>query len=339
MPAVPALFGQFEEKKLQSFINLTAGNEYITNYGSRIISKLSPYYRPNGYHSGSVWPLFTGWHALAAWKANRPETAQPLTFANLMIYNDWGFGYNEEVLNGDVYKPSGVCRHQCWSETMALQPMVEGMLGFQPDAPHHALSMTPNLPANWNFLEIQNIRCGKASLNAIMHKKADFITWTFTPTEGSVNVNFRPVFNHGATVSRISINGKSIPFEIKAFGKDGVYPDISFSLNEKTEIRIEYLPGFAILTPNPDLKPGAEPEGLRIIDSQADIKAATFFIETEIPQKSRHYLIVEVPDEKSYHVENAEVVKKEGKILTLSIESPHETAPFIRKIVKVYRSK
>ncbi len=339
MPAVPSLFGQFEEKKLQSFINLTAGNEYTTNYGSRIISKLSPYYRPNGYHSGSVWPLFTGWHALAAWKANRPETAQPLTFANLMIYNDWGFGYSEEVLNGDVYKSSGVCRHQCWSETMALQPVIEGMLGFQPDAPHQALTITPNLPANWNFIEIQNLRCGNASININMQKNEASISWTFIPSQGSVNINFRPVFNYGATVGRITVNGKTIPFEIKAFGKNGRYPDISFSLNEKTEIRIEYLPGFAILTPNPDLKPGAAPEGLRIIDAQADMKAATFVIETEIPQNSRHTLLVEVPDEVNYKVENAEIVNREGKILTLSIESFHETSPFIRKMIKVYRSK
>jgi glycogen debranching enzyme len=338
LPSIPALFNQMEETQLQSFINLTAGNEYITNYGSRIISKLSQAYRPNGYHAGSVWPLFTGWHALAAWRAGRAEVALPLTYANLMIYNDWGFGYNEEVLNGDIYKPSGVCRHQCWSETMALQPVVEGMLGFQPDAPCRTLTFAPNIPGQWDFLQIENLRCGNDFINVSMQKKSNSVSWSFLPKEGEVKVNFRPIFNFGETPTRILLNGNEISFTVFPSGPNGIYPDIEFFLNKKTDIVIEYQPGFTILTPLLDLNPGDKPEGLRILGINADMENKALQIEVQAPANSQYTLNVMLPGDETYVVENAEAFQ-EGKSLTLKINTEKEDTLFIRKTIKVLRRK
>lgn len=337
MPSVPALFGQIEDDKLQSFITLTAGNEYTTNYGSRILSRLSPEYRPNGYHSGSVWPLFTGWHALAAWKAGRMETALPLTWANLMIYNDWGFGYNEEVLNGNTYKPSGVCRHQCWSETMAMQPVVEGMLGYQPDALGKSLILKPNLPAQWDSLKINNLRCGEALLDVSMQKSEKRITWTFTPRLGSTTIHFRPVFRHGATLQKIYLNGRPVAYQTIPFGKDGAYPDISFTASGKTEIVMDYNPGFDVVFHNTDLQPGAAPEGLRIIQAVARQNVSEFLIEVELPAHATYDLQVIVPDESPYRVENAEMLSRIGKTVTLRVKAEPSDAPFVKKTILLTR--
>lgn len=333
MPSVPALFGHLEAPKLQSFITLTSGNEYITHYGSRILSYLSPEYRPNGYHSGSVWPLFTGWHALAAWKARRLETALPLTWANLMIYNDWGFGYNEEVLNGNVYKPSGVCRHQCWSETMALQPVVEGMLGYQPDAPHHTIFLSPNVPVQWDSLKVANLRCGKAVFDVTMVKRENQITWTFNPREGNPTIHFRPVFRHGASLHWVYLNSRPVAYESIPFGTDSFCPDISFTLTGSTEIRFEYQPGFDLVFTNPDLQPGAAPEGLRIIQACARQNASEFFIEAELPANATYDLQMVVPDESPYQIANAVIVSKMGKNYTLRIKADPSETPFVKKTI------
>ena len=83
---------------------------------------------------------------------------------NLLIYQHWGLGFVEEVLNGEVYEPSGVCNHQCWSETMVLQPAIEGMLGFRPDAANHRIELSPAFPADWDNVSVRNLKTGNESL-------------------------------------------------------------------------------------------------------------------------------------------------------------------------------
>ena len=46
---------------------------FAAPWGVRLVSSSSRIYNPEGYHYGSIWPLFTGWASLAAYAAGLPE--------------------------------------------------------------------------------------------------------------------------------------------------------------------------------------------------------------------------------------------------------------------------
>ena len=64
------------------------------------------------------------------------------------------------------------CFHQAWTGSHGfIYPLVEGMLGLRPDAPHHALTLDPHLPAPWPSLALRRIRMGEGWLDVECEQK------------------------------------------------------------------------------------------------------------------------------------------------------------------------
>lgn len=331
MPSVPGLFGHLKSDGLCSFLDLTAGNEYITEYGSRILSCLSPHYRPNGYHSGSVWPLFTGWHALSAWKGSRPEMAFSLTMGNMMIYRHWGYGYIEEVLHGAAYKPAGVCRHQCWSATMALQPLVEGMLGFTPEATRKRINLNPWFPPQWAHFAARNLKCGAALIHFSMEKTDTRIVYRFTSEAPYPNeIQFGPYLPAGTLVKKVIMNGSIVIPEVRTHAAY-TQVQLGFTPTGRDIIEVEFKPGFAVI-PQPRLPaPGDAPEGFRILSARYDNQG--YHIETEGPAGTTAILEIAVPKTKKYKLEGATFIECRDRILKCRISFPDDEGQFVRKRV------
>ena len=68
LPSVPLLFGLVQPAKASPVLERWSSNRFSTNWGVRIIGDDSPWFKPTGYHYGSVWPLFTGWTSLAEYR-------------------------------------------------------------------------------------------------------------------------------------------------------------------------------------------------------------------------------------------------------------------------------
>ena len=181
LPAVPLLFHLADADKARPVLQQLASNQFSTNWGTRIIREDSPFFKPSGYHYGSVWPLFTGWTSLAEYAYGNFEQGFTHLMGNLGIYKHWGLGFVEEVMNGSVYEPSGVCAHQCWSETMVLEPAIEGMLGLKVNMQENKISLDPHFPANWDSATIRNIRMGEAFFDFHMQKGKESYIYTFVP--------------------------------------------------------------------------------------------------------------------------------------------------------------
>lgn len=159
----------FEESKRQ--VVPYATNDFSTDWGVRIIGKSSGIYNPNGYHEGTVWPLFTGWVSLAEFKTGASLSGFSHLFSNLINAKHFAKGYISEVYHGEAYRPSGICPHQAWSESMVIQPLVEGMLGFAADAPHNSVSLSPQFPWNINKLIARNFKVGDVSVNLSFERR------------------------------------------------------------------------------------------------------------------------------------------------------------------------
>ncbi|HEX6512210.1 MAG TPA: GH116 family glycosyl hydrolase [Chloroflexota bacterium] len=164
-PAVAALFGLLDPDLTDRFFEGLASPRFTTPWGVRYIPRDHPAYNPRGYHHGAAWPLFTGWAAAAEYAYGRPEAALAHVRSSLALVRKRSFGVIDEVLNGDEEKPEGVCFHQLWSHAMTVMPIVHGLLGIQPDAVAGKLTLRPQLPPEWDYVRVRDLRVGPRSVS------------------------------------------------------------------------------------------------------------------------------------------------------------------------------
>jgi hypothetical protein len=157
-----------------------------------------------------VWPLFTGWTSLAEFRYNRPDQGYKHLMNNLSLYKHWSAGYVPEVLHGERFEPAGVCMHQAWSESMVLQPILEGMLGLQFDSLKNELQLRPYFPSQWKFVRVRNIRLGNKLIHFSMRRTAAKTVFRLrSESTKRVAVQFQPMFPIGTEMHGIRIGRKT----------------------------------------------------------------------------------------------------------------------------------
>jgi hypothetical protein len=151
-------------------------------------------------------------------------------------FRHWSAGSIEETLNGDVYKPNGVCSHQAWSETMVLQPAIEGMLGMKPDAMQNRLQLSPAFPWGWNYYTVKNIRMKDELFHLDMKRERGRTIFTINATAPAA-LDFRPAFPLHTTIAAVRVNGQNTAFDV-INKPDGIQLFLAVPL-KKGENRIE----------------------------------------------------------------------------------------------------
>lgn len=158
LPAVALWFKTLSAEHAQTEIDHLGSAALATDWGTRIITNQSQLYDPLSYHHGSVWPLFTGWASMAAYAYERAHVGYQALMANALLTYQNDQGYVTELLSGDFNAPFGrSSHHQIWSEAMIITPTVRGLLGLTWQDGGRVLRFTPQLPANWDNLEVNNI--------------------------------------------------------------------------------------------------------------------------------------------------------------------------------------
>lgn len=146
------------------------GPALATDWGTRAISTATSFYDPISYHMGSVWPLFTGWNAMAQYNADRPAAAWLTLQQNLRLTWLQDPGTVTELLSGAFYQPLGrSSTHQLWSSAMTLAPAIRGLFGIHISRPAY-IDIAPHLPITWDHAEVSNVRNG-ATLYRVTYKR------------------------------------------------------------------------------------------------------------------------------------------------------------------------
>jgi len=279
LPAVPFYFRMTDRDKTRICLKQFASNAFTTDWGVRIIREDSPMFRPTGYHYGSVWPLFTGWASLAEYNNGNFIQGYTHLMNNLNIYQSWGLGFIEEVLNGAAYQPSGVCPHQCWSETMVLQPAIEGLLGLEIHAPERKIILAPHLPAAWDSLQVKNIRMEQQKMGFTYRRTELDHAWEFALDTGkAVELEFMPSFPPGTRFTNVTLNGEEVPFT-SFTDETSVTLFVRIALKKLSRLNVSATGGISVLPIVADPKAGYGPEGLRIISTKMSGK--TYSVELE----------------------------------------------------------
>lgn len=134
---------------------------FSTDWGVRAVAEDERVYDPISYHQGSVWPLFTGWAAMAEYRAGKPIAGYTALMRNVDLTWQQDPGFVTEVISGRFFQPLGrSSSHQLWSSAMTFSPALRGLFGIEADALHRGLQIHPQLPAEWSAVEIDNVRVG-----------------------------------------------------------------------------------------------------------------------------------------------------------------------------------
>jgi hypothetical protein len=171
-PAVAWWDGTLKIPNAEPMLERWASPEFSTDWGLRDVSSSEAIYDPISYHQGSVWPLYTGWAALAEYRAGRPFAG----FAHLMQNADMTFtqdlGAVTELLSGDFFQPFGrSSSHQLWSSAMVLTPAIRGLFGVEADALRRTIKLKPQLPAAWDHATLHNVSIGSETVDLTFRKQ------------------------------------------------------------------------------------------------------------------------------------------------------------------------
>lgn len=333
LPSVPIYFEIVDTNKAIKVIDNFAYNSFTTNWGVRILKDSSPLFNPNGYHYGSVWPLFTGWAALSEYKYGNYVQGFTHIMNNLRIYKFWAKGFIEEVLNGEKYKPSGVCSHQCWSETMVLQPIIEGMLGLKTDAINNSITFSPYFLPNWDSIVIKNIKIGQHKLNFKMIKNEFDTKYYFHHSgDSKLNINFSPIFSFGTYFENIFYNGKPIKLN-KTSLRNGETIMINFEIDKEAEIEIKAKGGISVLPYIQRVKPNYDAKGFRFLKSS--LNENNYIIEVEGIPNTEEVFEVYSPNPIIKSVDNGSVISYKNNIYSIKVTFEKSKKKYLIKNIKL----
>ena len=125
----------------------------------RDVANNEKFYDGMSYHQGSVWPLFTGWAAMAEYRGGQPLAGYQLLMENANLTRAQDLGAVTELLSGDFFVPFGrSTSHQLWSSAMVITPILRGMFGISIDAQEKTITVNPRLPAGWDHAAVMNLR-------------------------------------------------------------------------------------------------------------------------------------------------------------------------------------
>ena len=158
-----------------------AGHALNTDWGLRDVSNEEKIYDGMSYHQGSVWPLFTGWAALAEYRGNQPLAGYQMLMENVNLTKAQDLGAVTELLSGDFNVPFGrSTSHQLWSSAMVITPILRGLFGITIDATTKTITANPHLPAGWDHAEIKNLPLSGGAESLSINSKGDAVEMDLT---------------------------------------------------------------------------------------------------------------------------------------------------------------
>jgi hypothetical protein len=285
LPAVPLWFGVADAERAQLEIDHLGSAALATDWGQRILSNRSALYDPLSYHYGSVWPLFTGWAAMAAYRYGRPHVGYQAVIANARLTSHNALGYVTELLSGDFATAFGrSSHHQVWSEAMVVTPIIRGLLGIEASDGGRILQFAPNLPINWDHVAVRSVPAGAARYDITLDRTIGRASVRFVRHEANRvapgrRFSVAPAFPLDARIRSVSINGRAGRFAVTR-GVEIQRVDVPVQeVSTNTEVTFTYDEGSDVYVDSREIVAGQTSDGLRVLRSHAEAPTLRLLLE------------------------------------------------------------
>ncbi|HEX8149557.1 MAG TPA: GH116 family glycosyl hydrolase [Pyrinomonadaceae bacterium] len=287
LPAVPLWFGVLEEGRAQAEIDRLGSGHIATDWGARIISDESRLYDPLSYHSGSVWPLFTGWASMGAYRYGRPAVGWQALMSNVLLREQGALGYTTELLSGDYNAPFGrSSHHQVWSEAMTVTPLLRGLLGLEVTDGGSTVRLAPQLPADWDRVFVRRLRAGLYVFDLSLERAGGELRLRVRFADGfdlgrrpPLKFEFAPALPLDARVRSVEVERRAVGFTVEragdvqrvVFGTDsrGAKREGQSGLDSFGAV-VRYEEGTDVFVKREAPRPGDTNVGLRVLRSRAE---------------------------------------------------------------------
>ncbi|MBD3226244.1 MAG: hypothetical protein GF313_16065 [Caldithrix sp.] len=335
LPAVVMYYNEIEESKTKPVLKTYAGNDFSSNWGVRILGMDSPLFNPTGYHYGSIWPLFTGWTSLAEYEYGRSVQGFTHITNNMFIKNNWALGYVEEVIHGAEYRPTGVCPHQCWSETNVLHPTITGMIGWKPNAPMKEAHLKPRFPLHWDSLTVERLRVGETVLNLDMKRSRKETEYTLKRVQGpSVTIYLQPEIAEGMKLKSVQVDGVDRTFTNDR-SRGLMAQPLAVTVDQKHTITLLHEGGIGMVPLMPQPTPASPAIGARIVS--ADLQNKQYIVDLQGKANTTYQFRANVFDQSINAIDGGQIIAlKNNGILTFEVTFPQSEKEFAEKQIIIH---
>lgn len=295
LPAVPLWFGVLDEERAQMEVDRLGSGHIATDWGARIVSDESRLYDPLSYHSGSVWPLFTGWASMGAYRYGRPAVGLQALMSNVLLREQGALGYTTELLSGDYNAPFGrSSHHQVWSEAMTVTPLLRGLLGVEVEDAGSTVRVAPQLPADWDKLLVKRVRAGGQVFNLSLSRAGGETTIVIDLPEGveagrrpPVKFVLAPALPLDARIKSVEVNGAPVKFNVERTGDvqsalfetDSMHGRPTLLRGNAVTAVVRYEEGTDVYLTRVEPKPGDRNNGLRVLRSRGESAGLRLLLE------------------------------------------------------------
>ena len=273
LPAVPLWWHALDDARAQSEIDHLGGGSMETDWGTRILTDKSQLYDPLSYHYGSVWPLFTGWTSMAAYRYGRSAVGYQALMANALLTFSGGLGSVTELLSGDHHAPFGrSSHHQIWSQAMVVTPLLRGLFGLEARDAGGTLAFAPQLPPDWSHAQIGNLVAAGGRCDLAVTRSRGRLTIAATRRGGGGPLRFvaSPAFPLDARIRSVSVGGRIAKFDVSHEGDVQRATTTVEGDWRQAQVVFDYDEGSEAYVVAEAPQPGARSEGLRLLRSRAE---------------------------------------------------------------------
>jgi len=190
--------GIFYEPHAEKLVNRLMSADLFNGWGIRTLSSNMVAYNPMSYHNGSIWPHDNAMIARGLATMGRPDLVERIftglfeAARNLHYHRlpELFCGFRkEEGKEGDPPVRYAVsCSPQAWAAA-SMYSLLQSMLNMTPNAQHKTLSIrTPRLPQFINYLQIDNLRVGDATVDLEFRRNNHLVTVDVRRREGQLDV-------------------------------------------------------------------------------------------------------------------------------------------------------
>jgi glycogen debranching enzyme len=184
-----------------------ASPEFETAWGTRGVGSASKNFDPSSYATGSVWATSTATAALELWQGGRPDAAWKIWSTLLPWLKLDAMGHIHETLSGSSFRPQiESVPEQTWSSAMFVSSFLQGVLGEQPDAEHHRLTLAPHLPPEWSDLSVHRLRIGDTTMDVRVRRSANRTELQVRSQGAPIELTFMPTLPQGARLAGAQVD-------------------------------------------------------------------------------------------------------------------------------------
>lgn len=271
-PATPVAFGLLDAERSGRMLAEIGSSAITADWGARMLSIRDPRYDSLHYSNGVVSPFMTGFAALAHYQQHRAWAGFELVRAVARAHFDFSSGRPPELLSGASYRAlDSPLPRQFLASAMLVVPVVRGLVGWQPDAPHHAAALEPHLPAEWTAMRVSNLRIGADRIEAAISREAGTYTINLRrlTSGGPIALRIAPALPLGARLERAVVNDADAPVQTEETAHD-LHGVVEVQLVRDAQIEFHYTGGVEVITPVERVEVGSLSHELRVLDFRRD---------------------------------------------------------------------